>query len=105
MIVNFVVPFVLLGIRKLRSITTGVIASVGILIGMLLERYIIVVPTLSIPALTRRVLQLLYAKLGGDRDHRRHFRRDDFSVSDLLAKLFPIIAVWEFKPHPHEDEA
>ena len=49
--VNFVVPFVLLGIRKLRSITTGVIASFGILLGMFLERYIIVVPTLSTPRL------------------------------------------------------
>ena len=23
----------------------------------------------------------------------------------IFSKLFPIIAVWEFKPHPHEDEA
>ncbi len=29
--VNFVVPFVLLGIRRLRSITTATIASVGVL--------------------------------------------------------------------------
>ena len=49
--VNFVVPFVLLGIRKLRTITTGVIASFGVLIGMWLERYIIVVPTLSVTRL------------------------------------------------------
>src|SRR6185503_4830937 len=45
-VVNFVIPFVLLGIKKLRSITTGVISSIGIIIGMFIERYIIVVPTL-----------------------------------------------------------
>src|SRR5262249_35607608 len=49
---NFVVPVVLLGIRRLRNITTSVIASVGVLIGMWLERYIIVVPTLGNPRLT-----------------------------------------------------
>ena len=36
---NFVVPFVLLGIRRLRSIRTATIASVTVLIGMWLERY------------------------------------------------------------------
>src|SRR5580700_8573203 len=51
MFLNFVIPFVLLGIRKLRSITTGVIASFGILLGMFLERYIIVVPSLSMTRL------------------------------------------------------
>ena len=44
---NFVVPFVLLGIRKLRGITTASDRSVSVLIGMWLERYLIVVPTLG----------------------------------------------------------
>src|SRR5438876_984908 len=46
---NFVVPFVLLGIRRLRSIRTAVISSVCVLVGMWLERYLIVVPTLANP--------------------------------------------------------
>ena len=53
-VLNFVVPFVLLGIRRLRTFTTATIASVCVLIGMWLERYFIVVPTLANPRLTRR---------------------------------------------------
>src|ERR1041384_5401839 len=42
MLLNFVVPFVLLGIRRLRTIATATIASVCVLIGMWLERFLIV---------------------------------------------------------------
>ena len=38
-------------LEKLRSIKTALIASVTVLIGMWLERYIIIVPTLSRPRL------------------------------------------------------
>lgn len=102
--VNFVIPFVLLGIRKLRSITTGVIASVGVIIGMFIERYIIVVPTLTntrLPAATSPFYSPTWVELG--------ITAATFAAMVFLylvfSKLFPIIAVWEFKPHPHEDEA
>ena len=101
--VNFVVPFVLLGIRRLRSITTGVIASFGILLGMFLERYIIVVPTLSVtrlPAATSTFYMPSWVEIA--------ITAATFAAMIFLyllfSKLFPIIAVWEFKPHPHEDE-
>src|ERR1041385_7651350 len=48
---NFAVPFVLLGIRRLRTIANSVIASACVLIGMWLERFEIVVPTLTNPRL------------------------------------------------------
>jgi molybdopterin-containing oxidoreductase family membrane subunit len=103
-IVNFVIPFVLLGIKKLRSITTGVIASVGVIIGMFIERYIIVVPTLTntrLPAATAPFYSPTWVELG--------ITAATFAAMVFLylvfSKLFPIIAVWEFKPHPHEDEA
>jgi molybdopterin-containing oxidoreductase family membrane subunit len=99
--VNFVVPFVLLGIRKLRSITTGVIASFGILLGMWLERYIIVVPTLSytrLPAATSNFYTPTWVEWA--------ITAATFAAMIFLylifAKLFPIIAVWEFKPHEEE---
>jgi molybdopterin-containing oxidoreductase family membrane subunit len=102
--VNFVIPFVLLGIRKLLSITTGVIASFGILLGMFLERYIIVVPTLSmtrLPAAASNHYTPTWVELA--------ITAATFAgmivLYLLFSKLFPIIAVWEFKPHPHEDEA
>src|ERR1017187_9607615 len=48
---NFVVPFILLGIKKLRGIRTAMISSVCVLVGMWLERYMIVAPTLGNPRL------------------------------------------------------
>src|SRR5579872_4290676 len=50
-VLNFVVPLVLLGIRRLRTIATITVASVCVLIGMWLERFLIVVPTLANPRL------------------------------------------------------
>jgi Ni/Fe-hydrogenase subunit HybB-like protein len=98
---NFVVPFVLLGIRRLRSIRTATIASVTVLTGMWLERYLIVVPTLSMPRLasawgryspTWVEISITVAT---------------FALMALLylsfSKLFPIISVWEFEPHSVED--
>src|SRR5207245_5034949 len=44
---NFVIPFPLLAIKKLRTISGTVIASATIVIGMWLERFLIIVPSLS----------------------------------------------------------
>ncbi len=100
--VNFVVPFILLGIRKLRSITTATIASVGILIGMWLERYLIIIPTLSLPRL---------AAASGR--YSPSWVEISITVATFAAmaalylvfsKLFPIVSVWEFEPHEQEEE-
>ena len=44
---NFVLPLVLMGIRQFRTITGAVIASIGVVIGMWLERFLIIVPSLG----------------------------------------------------------
>jgi molybdopterin-containing oxidoreductase family membrane subunit len=100
--VNFVVPFVLLGIRRLRSITTATVASVGVLLGMWLERYLIIIPTLSLPRLSSAwgryspswveisITVATFAAMA--------------ALYLVFAKLFPIVSVWEFEPHPQEDE-
>src|SRR5256885_12445523 len=44
---NFVVPFIILSLRKLRTIAGCVTASFTVLIGMWLERFLIVVPSLG----------------------------------------------------------
>ena len=99
--VNFVVPFVLLGIRRLRNITTATIASVGVLIGMWLERYLIIVPTLSMPRLS-----------AGWGRYSPSWVEISITVATFAAmaalylvfsKLFPIVSVWEFEPHEQED--
>jgi len=97
---NFLIPFPLLAIKKLRTITGTFIASVGVVIGMWLERFLIIVPALShkylpyswgtyrptwveitITAATFAAMTVLYM---------------------LLSKFIPIISVWELKAGLHE---
>jgi Ni/Fe-hydrogenase subunit HybB-like protein len=96
---NFIVPFPILAIKKLRTITGTVIASIGVVIGMWLERFLIIVPSLShkylpyswgtyrptwveitITAGTFAAMALLYM---------------------LFAKTVPIISIWELKAGEH----
>src|SRR5262245_58720415 len=98
-ICNFVLPLILMGIRRFRSITGGVIASIGFVIGMWLERFLIIVPALGhkylpysfatyrprpveiiITAATFAAMMLLYA---------------------LFSKVVPIISIWELKAGEH----
>ncbi len=98
---NFVVPFVLLGIRRLRNIRTSTIAAIAVLIGMWLERYIIIVPTLGFPRLaaTWGHYTPTWVEIS--------ITAATFAVMGLLylifAKLFPIVSVWEFEPHAEEE--
>ena len=102
MVLNFVIPFVLLGIRRLRTITNATIAASCVLAGMWLERFIIVVPTLGNPRLpaAARFYAPTWVEIA--------ITAATFAAMVMLylifAKLFPIIAVWEYKPHPQEDD-
>ena len=96
---NFIIPFPLLAIKKLRTITGTVIASSTIVVGMWLERFLIVVPSLGtknlpyswssyrpqpveimITIATFAAMMLLYT---------------------LMAKLVPMISIWELKVGAH----
>jgi molybdopterin-containing oxidoreductase family membrane subunit len=98
-VVNFVLPIIILGIRRFRTITGCVIASIGVVIGMWLERFLIVVPSLGhkflpyswgmyrprpteivITVATFAAMMLLYT---------------------LFAKFIPIISIWEMKAGEH----
>ena len=91
---NFVVPFVLLGISKLRSIPTIAISSVAVLIGMWLERFLIVIPTLATPPLAAAsgTYSPSWIELS--------ITAGTFAAMALLyllfVKAFPIIAIWEY---------
>ena len=97
---NFVVPLVLLGIRRLRTIATASIAAVCVLVGMWLERFVIVVPTLANPRLASASSSYMptWVEIA--------ITTATFAAMVMLylifSKLFPIIAVWEFKPHEEE---
>ena len=94
-ICNFLIPIIVLTNRKLKTITEILITSIGVMIGMWLERLIIIVPSMTntrlpmdvqmyIPSLTEWSLFI-----GG------------VSVFCLLflifSKLFPLISIWEIK--------
>ena len=96
---NFVIPFPILAFRKTRTITGCVIASSTVVVGMWLERFLIVVPSLAhkylpyswgpyrpsaveimIMISTFAAMVLLYT---------------------LFSKLVPIISIWELKVGEH----
>jgi len=101
-VLNFVIPFVLLGVRRLRTIGNATIASVCVLAGMWLERFVIVVPTLGNPRLPSAAS--LYAPTWVEIAITAATFAAMVMMYLVFSKLFPIIAVWEFKPHPEEDE-
>ena len=97
---NFIVPVILLGFKRFKTILGILIASCTVVIGMWLERFVIVVPSLAnprmelptgiyIPTLTEWAL---FA--GGI---------SAFILGYMIfSKLFPIISVWEIEEGRHE---
>jgi Ni/Fe-hydrogenase subunit HybB-like protein len=97
--VNFVLPLFVLGVRKFRTITGCVIASIGVVFGMWLERYLIVVPSLGhknlpyswgyyLPRPTEIVITVsTFAAIA--------------LLYTLFAKFVPIISIWEMKAGAH----
>jgi Ni/Fe-hydrogenase subunit HybB-like protein len=98
---NFVIPLSILSFRKLRTLAGCVVASCSVLVGMWLERFLIIVPSLSykylpyswgtyrprpveiiITVSTFAAMALLYV---------------------LFAKLVPVISVWEMKVGLHDE--
>ncbi|NOZ74476.1 MAG: polysulfide reductase NrfD [FCB group bacterium] len=94
-LLNFVIPVIILAFKKLKKIPGILVASFSVIIGMWLERLIIIVPSLSnprlpvvsepyIPSLTE---WSLFA--GGVAAFCMMFL--------LFSKVFPLISIWEIK--------
>lgn len=92
---NFVIPFVILANWRTRTIAGSVIASLSVTVGMWLERFTIVVPTLLNPRLPLQVsfyrpTWVEWSIMAGD-----------FAMFVLLylifSKLFPIVSIWEIR--------
>jgi molybdopterin-containing oxidoreductase family membrane subunit len=94
-VVNFVIPVSILSIRKLRTITGCVIASCGVLVGMWLERFLIVVPSLG-----HKYLPYSWG-VYRPRPVEIMITISTFAAMALLYVLFskfvPIISIWEMK--------
>ena len=92
---NFVIPFPLLAIKRLRTITGTVVASLAVVIGMWLERFLIIVPSLS-----HKYLPYSWGSYR-PRPVEIIITAGTFAAMGLLYVLFskfvPIISVWELK--------
>ncbi len=100
MFCNFLLPFPILAIKKLRTITGTVIASAAVIVGMWIERYLIIVPSLARKYLpyswgTYRPTWVEITITAGT-----------FAAMGLLYMLFskavPIISIWELKVGMHK---
>jgi len=98
-ICNFVIPFPILAIKKLRTITGTVLASFAIVVGMWLERYLIIVPSLA-----RKYLPYSWGTYW-PRWPEITITVGTFAGMVLLYLLFskvvPIISMWELKAGEH----
>src|SRR5262245_52379337 len=96
---NFIVPFPFLAIRRWRTITGTVLASCGVLVGMWLERFLIIVPSLS-----RKPLSYSWGSYS-PRWPEITIMAAAFAAMALLyilfSKVVPIISVWELKVGEH----
>lgn len=104
-ICNFVVPVPLLAIKRLRTIAGTVIASIGVVMGMWLERFLIIVPSLS-----HKYMSYNWGR------YRPSATEITITVGTfagmallyvLFSKIVPIISIWEWKAgqHPKEERA
>lgn len=95
LICNFVIPFILLGVKRLRTIPTIVFSGFSVLVGMWLERFLIVLPTLSNPPLRAAAGAYWPSPV------ELTITAATFAAMVLLyllfAKAVPIIAIWEYE--------
>jgi molybdopterin-containing oxidoreductase family membrane subunit len=92
---NFVIPFPLLALRRTRTIAGCVFAACSVLVGMWLERFLIIVPSLG-----HKYLPYSWG-VYRPRPVEIMITISTFAAMALLyvlfAKLVPIISVWELK--------
>ena len=96
---NFVIPFPLLAIQRLRTIAVTVVASLSVVVGMWMERFLIIVPSLA-----RKYLPYSWGT------YRPTWVEITITLGTfaamallytLFAKFVPMISVWELKAGRH----
>ncbi|HLE36234.1 MAG TPA: NrfD/PsrC family molybdoenzyme membrane anchor subunit [Candidatus Acidoferrales bacterium] len=89
----FVIPVALLSRARTRTVTGTVIASISVNIGMWLERFTIVVPTLSQPRLpwAKSAYSATWVEIGMTLGFGATF----IFLYMLFTKFFPIVSIWE----------
>ena len=96
----FVIPFPILAVKRTRTILGTLIASISVLIGMWLERYLIIIPTLSEPRLpydrgAYMPSWVEWSMMAG--------LCAGFTLAIVLfSKFFPVISIWEMEKEEKE---
>jgi molybdopterin-containing oxidoreductase family membrane subunit len=91
----FPIPVIILSNRRTRTVKGCVIASLAVICGMWLERYMIVVPTLSGPRLSIPVAP--YTPSWVEWALTVSFFSFFILFYLLFTKFFPIVSIWEIQ--------
>lgn len=98
----FVIPFIILAFSRLRTIAGTVIAGISVNVGMWLERFMIIVPTLTRPRMpiglghyspTWVEIAIMVASAAGI-----------ILLYVLFTKFFPIVSIWELEEEEEMEE-
>jgi molybdopterin-containing oxidoreductase family membrane subunit len=91
----FIIPLPILSFRKTRTVTGTLIASISVIIGMWLERFVIVVPTLTTPRLPNEIV--LYHPTWVEWSLFAGCVAFFILLYMVFTKLFPIVSIWEVR--------
>ncbi|MFQ5723012.1 MAG: NrfD/PsrC family molybdoenzyme membrane anchor subunit [Terriglobia bacterium] len=94
-VTNFVIPVALLSRRRTRTVVGTVAASLSVLVGMWLERFTIVVPTLSHPRVPWD--KVFYVPTWVEIGITLGFGATFIFLYMLFTKFFPIVSIWEVR--------
>jgi molybdopterin-containing oxidoreductase family membrane subunit len=91
----FIIPAPLLAIKRFRTIKGTMIASALVIVGMWLERFLIIVPTLTHPRLAFNwgMYKPTWVEITLTAGTFGYF----VLLYAIFTRLFPIIALWEYK--------
>ena len=96
----FVIPFPILAVKRTRTILGTSIASISVLIGMWLERYLIIIPTLSEPRLP--YVRGAYMPSWVEWSMMAGLCAGFTLAIVLFSKFFPVISIWEMEKEKNE---
>jgi molybdopterin-containing oxidoreductase family membrane subunit len=96
----FIIPFPILAMKRTRTILGTSIASISILIGMWLERYLIIIPTLSEPRLPYG--RGAYMPSWVEWSMMAGLSAGFILAIVLFSKFFPVISIWEMEKEKNE---
>ncbi len=91
----FVIPLPILAIRRFRTIRGTVLASISIILGMWLERFVIIVPTLTRQRMP--VHQAFYIPTWVEWSILAGCISLFILLYTLFTKVFPIVPIWEMR--------